>query len=122
MTKGARRRQRLSSETRLRERKTTLFVAFYLFSPSVTATPCHLPHQREAQNVQFAFSKTALFDFLVLFQMLECHCEEFESLRHGYAVPPPFRAREANPKQSVLSCKRIATGTASLALKGGGPR
>ena len=50
----------LSSETRLRERKTTLFVGFSPFSPSVTATPCHLPRQREARFVQITLVRQPL--------------------------------------------------------------
>ena len=46
--RGDRRRQRLSSKARLRERKAKVCAYLYHFSPSVTVKPCHLPRQREA--------------------------------------------------------------------------
>ena len=42
----------MSSEARLRERKSKVYIYFYSFSPSVTAKPCHLPRQREAISVE----------------------------------------------------------------------
>ena len=50
--RGDRRRQRLASKARLRERKSCIFLQLYTFSPSVTAKPCHLPRQREARIVE----------------------------------------------------------------------
>jgi len=57
----------LSSETRLRERKTAILQDFRCFSPSVTAAPCHLPHQREVGLVQISLVRQHLFCLFPIF-------------------------------------------------------
>ena len=61
-----------------------LLIMFRLhYNPSVTASPCHLPLHKGGQGVSAASAAR-------IRRGASCIAVRLQSLRHGFAVPPPF--------------------------------